>query len=328
MKSLAIGYVILLMGCSTMGSTASNGKGDVITGRPELRLTVSKACPIYREKEKEASQIVPSSIAALLVDTASLIAGKVVAGAIDKLAAYLGNDRALTVTDAVPLDHYLVSSGSRVAVTPEAGCVTVAIARSSAFSSGEVDDGRLARWLASQSEKVSITLSPQAFTTATGLYSEPDFYAEFRVITGPEDADIPTVVRLDPKIVSFNRFSMKDAFLRPTERDVLLSITIASPQFEQPFATLLWKWDAITPDSIDARRLESRPQPWTAIPVGTLKSPGPGADFLPVNIVASYTETSHPHVLAKALADALKDERASAVKATTDYVSGLGTAGK
>jgi hypothetical protein len=100
----------------------------------------------------------------------------------------------------------------------------------------------------------------------------------------------------------------------------LFTVELRVPGQETPFARLSIKRDAVENADIDPASIENQKQGWSALPSDVVRPPT-GAPamvlFSPVNITASFVETAHPHTLAKAMADVLREQKDDISKAAT-----------
>jgi hypothetical protein len=329
MKAHLVLASAFLAGCT--GVPTKSAAPQVRT-EPELHVMATDACPVHQNPKAEATAV--TALASTAIGLAAAVGGKLVSSALDKLASYLGDDQVVKIDDSVGLDHFLAKNGPGVKIAGDVRCLVMVVAPAGAYDYQRtgVTTKEFDAWF-DRLKQTNLAADKAALVLDTQLRDEPSFYAEFDVSSGPANATERTVTQISPKILVLNKFSGDESWRLGKGRDILFSVSITSAELSQPVASLTITLTGVTPGHLGVEWLLTKQQPWVVLPAAVRKSPEGILDdrpFLPANLTAVYSETAHPHLLAKALSEAIKSQEASASTSASNYVKdtfGAGDAG-
>jgi hypothetical protein len=326
MKAIVVATVVALAGCAAGPSKQSGPQPRM---EPEVHVMAGDSCPIHEKPKPES--VGGGFVASTAVGFAASVGGKLVSSALDKLAAYLGDDQVVKFDDSVGLDHVMVKTPSGPRLAGDVRCLVMVVAPANAFDYNRnvQPTAEFAAWF-DQIKSRYPAADQDKFLLDTHLREAPSFYAEFDVSSGPSRAQERTVTQISPKVLELHRFSGDESWRFGKGREILVSVSIASPELGQPLASLTVVLKSATPDNLGADWLLYKQQPWVVLPGPVRNAPAALPDdttYLPGNLTAVYSETARPHMLSKALAEAVKSQEESASHATVAYIKGTASDG-
>lgn len=308
--------VLLTAGCASSErkppeTNTRNTEAPSSQGATEMRVAFTELCPVTPD-EKEG---VLSGIA---VSIAANVGAKIVGGAIDVLSSYLTKEEASIFATTSRMDGLFYSEAGKLTLNEFERCMVIAVG--SNFS--EVSDKKKQAELQILPGKTPST--NLAIYNALKLVSEPNFYAEFRLVSNADHGANPSVFTLVPKFIHYPEFVAEDTLLKKAERDVLLNVEFIEPGQAQAFGSMEMKWTGVKKGDITSAAIRSRKLPWIALPAstGSLKSPGGDqtSPLFPINVKANLIETAKPFTLAKYIGEALKEEKDTITKVAKESI--------
>lgn len=286
---------------------------------PQIRLKPANECPVAQGKKAESA-----ALAGVLVPLVANVAGRLLGAGFDRLAAYLGTNRSVTLKTTFAADGFAYTSTSGTAVNQQLGCIIVMVAPSAAFSKATGNPTALQAWFTEVVHRKSPYAptdkgSVDTFSSRTGLYDQPLVYAEMTVRFDTHVNRAPSAIGFVTRTFSYADFVGPTGFLGSSKRDFNLTLGVSSPGEDKPFLFKTIQRESVRVKDIDDAAIEDDFS-WLPFPAAVFKAPPDvkGTEvYSPVNVTATFVETVHPNTLSLALAGAITDEK----KAATDALS-------
>ncbi len=309
---LAIAVTLTLISCP-----ASAGRGT-----PELTVLTKTDCPIVHQNARELA-LIP----ALLVPFITSLAGNFMGAGVDSVVAALTKDRPTTLSASEPVAGFIQYTDTGPAISPSLRCIIAFVTVRNDNGMVRADAAGLSAWLEQQRTRLGQGKTGEAtvdkFRYVTKLQAPPAFYAEFVMKIAPIKKRAPAAIAFVPVLMSYSSFVGRDHFLASSRRDFLFTLGVSQPGQKDPFLSYSVNKDSILVSEFKGEAYEGH-YVWQPFPSALFQLPSDAATnelFDPVNVTASFVETTHPNLLSQALGVAARDQKSALVETATTQVN-------